>query len=39
MHYVDSLPILFTATIFVVFFGYLLVDSFWARRSNRDDGL
>ena len=34
---IDILPIIFVGTVFVSFFGYLLVDSFWGRNSGRDD--
>ena len=37
MHYVDSLPILFVGTVFVCFFGYLLYESFWIKKSNQDE--
>ncbi len=39
MHMVDTLPILFVGTVFVSFFGYLLVDSFWGRYSGHDESL
>jgi hypothetical protein len=39
MHYVDTLPIVFVGTIFVLFFGYLLYESFLVRQSNQDKDL
>ena len=39
MHLVDTLPVIFVATVFVSFFGYLLFDAFWGRISSQDKGL
>jgi|TARA_B110000908_G_scaffold127654_1_gene149793 hypothetical protein len=37
MEIVDTLPIAFVGVVFVVLFGYLLIESFWQRASRNDD--
>jgi hypothetical protein len=37
MAIVDTLPIALVCGVFVVLFGYLLIDSLWPRASHNDD--